>query len=135
MIKNGYKLEFSSKMDNIVLVEDFVDNIFHKFHIKEEVFGNVLVAVTEAANNAIIHGNKENESKPVIITLENKEKELVFTVKDEGQGFDYNNIPDPTAPENLEKPTGRGIFLMKQLSDKTVFQDKGSMVKIHFKLK
>ena len=57
-----------------------------------------------------------------------------LAIKDEGEGFDFNNLPDPTAPENLEKPTGRGVFLMKNLSDLVVFSDNGSVVEIHFKL-
>ena len=66
--------------------------------------------------------------------VENNGKRLVFIVKDQGPGFDFNTLPDPTAPENLEKMSGRGIFIIKQLSDMVIFSDDGRTMEIHFKL-
>ncbi|RYY26371.1 MAG: ATP-binding protein, partial [Sphingobacteriaceae bacterium] len=57
-----------------------------------------------------------------------------WTVADEGPGFDYNNIPDPTAPENLEKLTGRGVFIIKHLADQFIFNARGNEVELHFKI-
>ena len=59
---------------------------------------------------------------------------LTFTVSDQGEGFDFSDLPDPTLPENLEKPQGRGIFLMNNLADSVVFEDPGNTVEISFKL-
>ena len=86
--------------------------------MNEDAYGNVLIAVTEAVNNAIQHGNKENETLSINVSVSDNEKNVCFSVKDEGQGFDFDNLPDPTAPENILKENGRGIFLMRNLADK-----------------
>ena len=127
-------LEIPSKAANIVRVESFVEEIKDEFAISNEVFGNMLVALTEAVNNAMMHGNSEDESKLVNVDMEKTDNIIKFYVKDSGDGFDYNSIPDPTAPENIEKETGRGVFLMKNLSDLVVFSDNGSTVEIQFKV-
>ena len=127
-------LEIPSKASNIVKVESFVEEIKDEFSISNEVFGNMLVALTEAVNNAIMHGNSADESKLVNVNMEKTDNIIKFYIKDSGDGFDYNSIPDPTAPENIEKETGRGVFLMKNLSDLVVFSDNGSTVEIQFKV-
>lgn len=127
-------LEIPSKASNIVKVESFVEEIKDEFEISNEVFGNMLVALTEAVNNAIMHGNSADESKLVNVDMEKTDNIIKFYVKDSGDGFDYNSIPDPTAPENIEKETGRGVFLMKNLADLVVFSDNGSTVEIQFKV-
>jgi serine/threonine-protein kinase RsbW len=127
-------LRIASKAENIVLVEKFVDEICSIFKVHEDLYGNILVALTEAVNNAIYHGNQLNPNKSVDVSFSSKEGMLSFTIKDEGNGFDYNSLPDPTDPENIEKPNGRGVFLMKSLADKVTFEDNGSRVVIDFKL-
>lgn len=127
-------IEIASKLDKIHEVESLVDKVSAEMGLSEDHYGNVLIAVTEAVNNAIIHGNKYSEEKSVIISVKKGEKEIVFTVSDKGNGFDFNNLPDPTAPENIEKPDGRGIFLMKNLSDGVEFDNAGSTVRITFAL-
>jgi len=125
-------IEIPSKAANIVRVEAFVEDIKEEYAVSNEVFGNMLVALTEAVNNAMIHGNKADEGKIVNVDMEMSNNIIKFYVKDTGDGFDYNNLPDPTAPENLEKTTGRGVFLMKTLSDLVVFSDNGATVEIPF---
>src|SRR6185295_20202744 len=93
---------------------------------------NVLVSLSEAANNAIFHGNKLDASKKVKMKMQKEEKSLVFSVEDEGSGFNFNEVKDPTAIENLDKPTGRGIFLMRNLADKIEFFEEGRKVVITF---
>ncbi|MFN8287607.1 MAG: ATP-binding protein [Chitinophagales bacterium] len=129
-------LKLTSKPENISIVERFIDDLRGEFNIGDDVYGNVLISLTEAANNAIIHGNKCNENKEVTIEygLDARGKNLTFIIKDQGPGFDYNNLPDPTAPENLEKTSGRGVFLMMQLADMVVFSDKGATVEMSFRL-
>jgi serine/threonine-protein kinase RsbW len=125
-----------SKPDSIGKVEAFIEELQEKYEIPDDVFGNILISITEAANNAIIHGNRCDESKEVTIDVSHNEnsKVLTFKVQDEGEGFDFNNLPDPTSPENLEKITGRGVFLMKQLADWVIFADGGSQVELQFRL-
>ena len=128
-------LTFPSNRSNITLVETFIEEVFKDLKIKDEFYGNILVAVTEAVTNAIIHGNKSNDSKMVIVSVDTpKKNSLVFTIEDEGFGFTPEDVPDPTSPENIEKPHGRGIFLMKHLSDNVRFNNNGSSVSVEFNI-
>ena len=121
-----------SKTENLQLVEKFVDNFSAIYDIDEELYGNLLIAALEATNNAITHGNKLEESKTVELALVMEDEKILLTVKDEGSGFDYKNLPDPTVPENIENMSGRGVFLMSKLSDKIDFENSGSTVKMTF---
>ena len=114
------------------MIESFIDNAKERFHLDEDLYGNIMIAVTEAVNNAIKHGNASDKSKNVSLSLSLDESLLKFTIKDEGSGFNYENLPDPTAPENLEKLGGRGIFLMKHLSDEVDFKENGRIVELSF---
>jgi serine/threonine-protein kinase RsbW len=127
-----HSIEIGSDLRNLTDVELLIDTVCEDLSLNEDHYGNILIAVTEAVNNAIIHGNNYNSAKLVKIGVEKKDEKVVFIVEDEGAGFDYTNLPDPTAPENLEKPDGRGIFLMKNLSDEVIFDHNGSKVSITF---
>ena len=100
----------------------------------QKIYDNILISLTEAVNNAIIHGNKEDESKFVIVNCEGRKQEVVITISDEGRGFNPHQVPDPTLPQNLECCGGRGVFIMKQLSDEIKFHDSGRTVEMKFKM-
>ena len=121
--------------ENVSVVESFIENVGEKIQIEESIYGNVLVSVTEAVNNAIVHGNKEDKNKKVKLELKKNKKSVRFVVEDEGMGFDHENLPDPTNPKNIDKVKGRGVFLIKSLSDKTKFKKGGRAVEMLFKLK
>ena len=125
-------IQIPSLIDNIRMIESFIDNARERFHLEDDIYGNIMIAVTEAVNNAIKHGNKGDKNKNVSLTLSLDNNTISFKVEDEGHGFDYTNLPDPTAPENLEKPGGRGIFLMKHLSDDVTFKNGGNVVLLDF---
>jgi serine/threonine-protein kinase RsbW len=127
-------LRLPSNPRNVCQVENFVQRIVEKYRISPDVYGNILISLTEAVNNAIIHGNRKDESKTVQIHLSKDKGHLAIRVSDEGRGFDYRSIPDPTAPENLTKCGGRGVFLMQQLSDRIHFHDNGRTVEMQFRL-
>jgi serine/threonine-protein kinase RsbW len=127
-------LNIPSKIENLSLVEKAVDDISSKYNLNSELYGNILIATIEAANNAILHGNKLDNSKNVNIVFNLENKFLTVTIMDQGQGFDFNNIPDPTSPENIEKINGRGIFLMERLADQLKFYDNGRKVELVFNL-
>ncbi len=131
MIKD---LNFPSDIGNLRLVEKAIDELSLELDLSDEVYGNVLVATMEATNNAIIHGNRSNPEKEVKIKMKLEDKELMVHIEDQGEGFDHMNIPDPTAPENLEKINGRGIFLMERLSDEILYIEEGRIVELKFKL-
>jgi len=114
------------------MIESFIDNAKEKFHLEDDIYGNIMIAVTEAVNNAIKHGNSGDKLKNVFLSLTLEDSIIKFIVKDEGRGFDFDHLPDPTSPENLEKPGGRGIFLMKHLSDEVRFKDGGKIVEMSF---
>ena len=126
-------LEIVSQPQSINIIEKVIDDLKNEYDIHEDSYGNILVAVTEAVNNAIMHGNGCDPSKQVTVSYEVDGDRISFTVTDQGNGFDYYNLPDPTAPENLEKPTGRGVFLMKHLADQVIFSENGKVVELYFK--
>ena len=124
-----------SKIENLRKVEKVIDEISGEFNISEDLYGNILIAALEATNNAIMHGNKLDESRNVTISFDLSDQKLTVKVDDEGGGFDFDHIPDPTAPENIENVNGRGIFLMEKLSDKIEFTRNGATVALEFNLK
>jgi len=126
------RIEIPSLAENIRMIESFIDNAKERYHLDDDIYGNIMIAVTEAVNNAIKHGNQGDSTKNVSLTLSFEEGLIKFKVEDEGRGFDHLNLPDPTSPENIEKPGGRGIFLMKHLSDEVEFDDNGRVVQLSF---
>jgi serine/threonine-protein kinase RsbW len=133
-ITDTRSVTLTSVKENVSLVERFVDEICQFYNIGDENYGNILVAVTEAVNNAIFHGNRLDPEKSVKFFYENKDNNLCFTVEDEGKGYNPDTLPDPTDPANLEVPHGRGVFLMKQLTDDIKFFNDGRKVELYFRL-
>lgn len=130
-----YTLQLPSRIDSITTVENFIDTLNDKYGFSDEVYANVHTCLSEAVVNAIVHGNKENGEKKVYVNLEViEDKRLIFTIADEGDGFNFNNLPDPTSPENLENLTGRGVFIIKRLADQCIFNSKGNELELHFKI-
>ena len=127
-------IQYASELKTLNEVEKLVDEITSEFSISSELYGKVQVSIIEAVNNAILHGNKLNAEKMVTLAYEIEEDLMKFIIADEGPGFDFNNVPDPTTPENIEKPHGRGIFLMRHLCDKIEFRNEGAEVDLQFKL-
>lgn len=127
-------MELNSQPESLSAVEKIVEDVKNKFKVNEDSYGNMLVALTEAVSNAIYHGNQLNPKKKINLSYQFSDGSLSFTIVDEGTGFDYYNLPDPTAPENLEKECGRGIFLMKHLSDQVIFSENGRVVELYFKI-
>ena len=130
-----YTLQLPSRIDSISIVENFIDELSAKYGFNDELYANVLTCLSEAVINAIIHGNRESSDKKVFLNVEViDDKRLIFAISDEGDGFDFNNLPDPTSPENIENLTGRGVFLIQKLADQCVFNSKGNELELHFKI-
>jgi serine/threonine-protein kinase RsbW len=127
-------MKIKSEIKNLIEIERLVDDLSDELSLDKNIYGNVMIALIEATNNAILHGNKLDRDKDVKIDYMCENDELKFIVKDEGEGFNYNDLPDPTKKENINNPYGRGIFLMKKLSDEVNFMNNGSKVEICFKL-
>jgi serine/threonine-protein kinase RsbW len=128
------KLILKSDPRKISEVEFFVKKFAKDLDIAEDVFPNILISVTEAVNNAIIHGNQRNSNKDVKIELSTNSAILTIKVSDQGSGFDPGNVPDPTLEENLDKLGGRGVFLIQQLSDNVLFKNNGRTVEMKFNI-
>ncbi len=104
-----------SDKSSLALVEPILENLRQILGIKDENFYNVMIAVTEAVNNAINHGNKLNPSKKVDFVVQADNNTIFVKVKDEGAGFDPTQVADCLEPENLLKSSGRGIFIIREL--------------------
>jgi len=128
------RINIASIPSNLRVVERMVDEISSEESLNQDIYGKVLIATVEAVNNAIIHGNKSDPQKYVDVSFMKNEKHLEIIVEDEGEGFDYNNIPDPTAPENIENIHGRGVFLIRKLSDAVYFTKQGKQIKMIFNI-
>jgi serine/threonine-protein kinase RsbW len=129
-----YTLQLPSKYESITQLEALIEEIADKYRVSDDTFANMMTCLNEAVVNAIVHGNKLDESKTVIINADVEPKRVIWTITDKGNGFDYNNLADPTAPERLEELTGRGVFILKHLADQCIFNAKGNEVELHFKI-
>jgi len=134
LMEDLLSIQIESKSECLADVEKLVDNVCDSYKISQDHYGNILIAITEAVNNAIVHGNKQDPTKRIAVRFIPGMTKIQFVVEDEGDGFDYDSLPDPTDPENIEKPNGRGVYLMKHLADEVVFQDNGRKVELGFHL-
>ncbi len=133
MTKMYKRLQIESKMSNLRIIENAIDEITGAIGINQDNYGKILVATLEAVNNAITHGNKANPEKLVDVEISFEKNQIRVTVTDEGPGFNPSSIPDPTKPENIEELSGRGVFLMTKLADSISFNEKGNSVTMNFK--
>lgn len=129
-----YTLQLASQPESITRLELLIEELADKYQLTDDTFANMMTCLNEAVINAIVHGNKLKPEKKVIVNAEVDGRRMIWTVTDEGDGFDPDYILDPTAPENLESLSGRGVFIIKQLADQCIFNDKGNELELHFKI-
>ncbi len=127
-----FKLNLNSLPENINEVEPFVRKIQRAYPLSEDQYFDILLVLTEAVNNSILHGNEADPNKNVSVRFAMRNRQYQFTITDEGKGFNPEEVPDPTAPDRIQTPCGRGVFLMKQLSDSIRYSNKGRTVNINF---
>ena len=123
-----HRLELPSNTKYIHQVEDFFQTVNKSYGLPEDKFYSLLVAVTEAVNNGIIHGNENDESKKVTITCTKTDGAITIRVRDEGEGFTPGDIADPLQEENLLRTGGRGVFLMKSFMRSVSYNEQGNEV-------
>jgi len=129
------KLTLTSNLTNITIVERFVEEICEHYNLNNTYFGNILLTLTEAFKNAVIHGNQNDSDKKVTILFDAGQKGLSFVISDEGEGFDYDSIPSPIDVEyDAEAEKGRGLFLIRSLTDDVKFTDNGRTVEMVFEI-
>ena len=124
----SYRLE--STLESVNKAEEMADQIASQAGFDEDTRGGIAMAVREGMINAVLHGNAYDPAKRVNLTFEQTGKELVVTITDEGKGFVPDEVPDPLAPENLLKESGRGIFLMRTFMDEVRFRKLNSGTEI-----
>lgn len=122
MTPKSIRMTLPSSPHAVTRVEGFLRKVSTKVPLDEIQFHKLMVSLTEAVNNAIIHGNKANAKKKVVVVCHCMPNELVITVTDQGKGFKLEEVGNPLADENLLRTSGRGIFLMRTLMDKVEFE-------------
>ncbi len=122
-----------SKKESMGKIEPILMQVQTIADIPEDRFYNLLISVTEAVNNAIMHGNKFDAEKTVVVSLLATEDFVEIEVQDEGDGFNPDKVADPREPENLLKSSGRGIFIIKSLLDEVLFEKNEIGTKVTMK--
>ena len=115
-------LRLNSTMESVAQVEAAAVKLAVDAGLDDDERFHVAMAAREAAVNAVLHGNEYDPSKKITVSLENTGSQLVISVADEGKGLDPDTLPDPLAPENLLRGTGRGIFLIRSFMDEVHFR-------------
>ncbi len=131
-----FVLLLKSQPQQVAKVEPFLRRINRLARLSKEQFNKLLVVTTEAVNNGILHGNKQNPEKHVRLTCDVEKDKLILCIHDEGPGFNPDDLPDPLAQENLFREHGRGVFLMRSMMDSVSFErtDEGSDVVMTLKI-
>jgi len=109
-------------MESVSEVEEAANKLACEAGLDEDERFHIAMAVREAAVNAVLHGNEYDPARQIEVSFENTGNSLVFTIADQGKGLDPDTLPDPLAPENLLRGTGRGIFLIRSFMDEVNFR-------------
>jgi serine/threonine-protein kinase RsbW len=127
-------LLLESKTESLVVVEKLIDEISTRYNFGQKLYGKILVVVLESVQNAIKHGNQYDPKKLVDFRVKLTDNKLVILTRDQGDGFNITNVPDPTSLFYITESSGRGTFLMKKLSDELNYYEGGRVVEMIFHL-
>lgn len=132
-MEKTYELTLESDMKEVRRVQAFIKDIADEHHFETLFIHDITLIITEATNNAVLHGNKLDKSKHAHLICKVQDDNLFVAVLDEGAGFNPDTLPDPLAEENLLKPSGRGVFLIRQMAKdvKYDFSPAGTTVSFH----
>jgi serine/threonine-protein kinase RsbW len=122
--------EIISTKKNYALIESLLYKANEEFCCMEDRFRNILIAVSELVMNAIVHGNKEEESKKVRVTVEYDKDIMKIKILDEGGSFDFGKSSNAKLPDDVMKESGRGLYIVKSLMDEVEFRDTGQGTEI-----
>ncbi len=128
----NHKLMIKSELKEINKVEQFLKEIFVYHQLPDSCFNKVFLCVSEAVNNSIIHGNKKVAHKQIEVHINCQQKTVEVMVSDEGKGFDISKIPDPTQRDNILNESGRGIHIIRSISDVIEFNEETNS--LHFQI-
>lgn len=122
-------LLIKSDISELIKVEIFLMDILKEFKLSQKYFNRIYLCISEAVVNSIKHGNKEDKNKEVLISVDCNNQEIQIQVEDEGDGFDYAKVQNPTEIPNIKNESGRGIFIIKNMSNKLEYNEKGNSIK------
>jgi len=128
------EIKINSGIDQIPRVEAFIEEIAFQYNLNDSYFGNMLIAVTEAVRNAIIHGNNNQYEKEILVNCRSEKAGLVFSVLNQGDGFNFTQYLDPEKLLESDDDNKRGMLLIHTLSDSIKFTDRGRCIDIIFKI-
>ncbi|MFC1553012.1 ATP-binding protein [candidate division KSB1 bacterium] len=136
MKRKQYSMVIPSDLNKLQDVESLAEKVADQAGLSDENKDNLAIAVTEAVNNAIIHGNNSDKNKKVSIDFQIAKNDIKVIIKDEGNGFNPKNLNNPTTPENLYKESGRGIFILRTIMKKVDFDfsSKGTVIIMTMKI-
>lgn len=117
MGKDTFELDLLSDPKLLPELESFIQKILKQLRIEKDKRTGILLAVAEGSTNAMMHGNKWDKTKKIKVTVKLEPARITIKIKDEGKGFNPSDVPDPTAPENILKDSGRGLFIMNTYVD------------------
>jgi serine/threonine-protein kinase RsbW len=115
-------LTLGSTIESVDTVERTAQDFAERAGFDADTIPNIVMAVREAAVNAVLHGNAYDPAKQIVASFETNSDSLIFRIADQGPGFDPNRVPDPLAPENILRGSGRGIFLIRAFMDEVHFR-------------
>ena len=115
-------LTLGSTIESVDTVERTAEDFAQRAGFDADTIPNIVMAVREAAVNAVLHGNAYDPAKQIVASFETNSDSLIFRIADQGPGFDPNRVPDPLAPENILRGSGRGIFLIRAFMDEVHFR-------------
>ncbi len=118
----------------LTFLDGFVDDVAKELALNEELTSNIVISVSEALNNAFVHGNNRDEQLPISVSVYHQNSSVVFVVRDQGRGYDYDLLSTELSDDLLDVPGGRGLFIMRALADEVSNNDQGNEVYLTFHL-
>ncbi len=133
----AFKKIVPSDPNLIPAIDEFIFDKINSLNLESNTLSNLSLAVSEAISNAMVHGNKLDPNKDVTVSIKISDDKLILSIKDEGDGFDPDSVPDPTQHENIMRDSGRGIHIMRSFIDQVFynFSPEGTELKLIINLK
>jgi serine/threonine-protein kinase RsbW len=134
-MKKVIEKRYRSRINSVVKAERLTDKVARQCELSEGTRADLCIAVTEAVNNAVLHGNNLEPDKYVSLRFDCSSSAIRIVISDEGNGFDLESVADPLAPENITKPNGRGLLILESLMDEVKVKPSSQGTRVEMVLK